>query len=181
FQRLHEEGALTLRVWQSLPGGALPELEALRLRSRVGDDWFRLGYLKMFMDGTLGSQTARLLDGTGVEITSREELAETVQRGAQAGWPVAVHAIGDRANRDALDAFEETRDAWASRGLRPRIEHAQLLDPADIPRFVALGVAASVQFSHATADRDVAERFWADRLEGAYAFRSLIDSGAVVA
>src|SRR5262249_29034859 len=127
------------------------------------------------------SQTARLLDGTGVEITSREELAETVQRGAQAGWPVAVHAIGDRANRDALDAFEETRDAWASRGLRPRIEHAQLLDPADMPRFVALGVAASVQFSHATADRDVAERFWADRLEGAYAFRSLIDSGAVVA
>jgi predicted amidohydrolase YtcJ len=135
----------------------------------------------MFMDGTLGSQTARLLDGSGVEITSREELAETVGRGARAGWPVAVHAIGDRANREALDAFEETRDEWAPRGLRPRIEHAQLLDPADIPRFAALGVAASVQFSHATADRDVAERFWGGRLDGAYAFRSLIDSGAVVA
>jgi predicted amidohydrolase YtcJ len=135
----------------------------------------------MFMDGTLGSQTARLLDGSGVEITSREELADTVRRGARAGWPVAVHAIRDRANREALDAFEETRDEWAPRGLRPRIEHAQLLDTADIPRFAALGVAASVQFSHATADRDVAERFWADRLDGAYAFRSLIDSGAVVA
>ena len=181
FQRLHDEGALTLRVWQSLPGALLPELETLGLRSRVGDDWFRLGYLKMFMDGTLGSQTARLLDGSGVEITSREQLAETVRRAARAGWPVAVHAIGDRANREALDAFEETRDEWAPRGLRPRIEHAQLLDPADIPRFAALGVAASVQFSHATADRDVAERFWAGRLDGAYAFRSLIESGAVVA
>ncbi len=177
----HDEGALTLRVWQSLPGALLPELETLGLRSRVGDDWFRLGYLKMFMDGTLGSQTARLLDGSGVEITSREQLAETVRRAARAGWPVAVHAIGDRANREALDAFEETRDEWAPRGLRPRIEHAQLLDPADIPRFAALGVAASVQFSHATADRDVAERFWAGRLDGAYAFRSLIESGAVVA
>jgi predicted amidohydrolase YtcJ len=181
FQQLHDEGALTLRVWQSLPGALLPELEGLGLRSRVGDEWFRLGYLKLFMDGTLGSQTARLLDGSGVEITSREELAETVRRGARAGWPVAVHAIGDRANRDALDAFEETRDEWVSRGLRPRIEHAQLLDPADIPRFAELGVAASVQFSHATADRDVAERFWFGRLDGAYAFRSLIESGAVVA
>ncbi|HEU5213725.1 MAG TPA: amidohydrolase [Gaiellaceae bacterium] len=181
FQRLHTEHALTLRVWQSLPANKLAEIEALGLRARLGDDWFRLGYLKTFMDGTLGSQTARLLDGTGVEITSRDELAETVRRGARAGWPVAVHAIGDRANRDALDAFDETRDDWAPRGLRPRIEHAQLLASSDIARFAALGVAASVQFSHATADRDVAERFWAGRLEGAYAFRSLIDSGAVVA
>jgi predicted amidohydrolase YtcJ len=181
FQQLHEEGALTLRVWQSLPGSALPELEHLGLRSRVGDDWLRFGYLKMFMDGTLGSQTARMLDGTGVEITSREELADVVRRGARAGWPVAVHAIGDRANRDALDAFEETRDEWAPRGLRPRIEHAQLLDPADIPRFASLGVAASVQFSHAPSDRELAERFWAGRLDGAYAFRSLVDSGTVVA
>jgi predicted amidohydrolase YtcJ len=181
FQQLHGESALTLRVWQSLPGALLPELEALGLRSRVGDDWFRLGYLKMFMDGTLGSQTARMLDGSGVEITSREELADVTRRAARAGWPVAVHAIGDRANREALDAFEETRDEWAPRGLRPRIEHAQLLDEADLGRFAALGVAASVQFSHATADRDLAERFWAERLGGAYAFRSLIESGAVVA
>ena len=69
------------------------------------------------MDGTLGSQTARLLDGSGVEITSREELAEIVRAARAAGWPVAVHAIGDLANRDALDAFEETRDEWAP--LRP--------------------------------------------------------------
>jgi len=92
-----------------------------------------------------------------------------------------VHAIGDRANRDALDAFERTRDAWATRGLRPRIEHAQCLAPEDITRFAEIGVAASVQFSHATSDRDLAERFWEDRLDGTYAFRSLLDSGALVA
>jgi predicted amidohydrolase YtcJ len=179
FQRLHAEGGLKLRVWQSLPADRLAEIELLGFRPRLGDDWFRVGYLKCFMDGTLGSQTARLLDGTGVEITSRDELAEIVRRAALAGWPVAVHAIGDLANRDALDAFEETRDDW--RGLRPRIEHAQLLDAADVGRFASIGVAASVQFSHAPSDRELAERFWGDRVGGAYAYRSLLDAGAVVA
>jgi predicted amidohydrolase YtcJ len=122
-----------------------------------------------------------MLDGSGVEITSREELEQIVRRGARIGWPVAVHAIGDRANRDALDAFEATRDAWAPRGLRPRIEHAQCLAPDDLPRFAQLGVAASVQFSHAPSDRDLADRFWPDKTDGAYAFRSLWESGAVVA
>ena len=116
-----------------------------------------------------------------MEITSRDELAEIVRRAARIGWPVAVHAIGDRANRDALDAFEETRDEWAPRGLRPRIEHAQLLAADDVERFAKLGVAASVQFSHAPSDRDLAERYWSDRVDGAYAFRSLVDSGALVA
>ena len=172
---------LTLRVWQSFPADRLDALEELGLRSGFGGPMLRVGYLKAFMDGTLGSQTARMLDGTGVEITSRAELAEIVLRGAEAGWPVAVHAIGDRANRDALDAFEETRDVWAPLGLRQRIEHAQLLAPEDIGRFAELGVAASVQFSHATSDRDAADRFWAGKTGGAYAYRSLLDSGGVVA
>jgi predicted amidohydrolase YtcJ len=181
FQRLREEAGLTLRVWQSLPHDMLDQLEAIEFRSGLGDDFLRLGYLKAFMDGTLGSQTARMLDGSGVEITSRAELEEIVRRGAAIGWPVAVHAIGDRANRDALDAFEATRNDWAPRGLRPRIEHAQCLAPEDLPRFAELGVAASVQFSHAPSDRDLADRFWAEKTDGAYAFRSLLDSGAVVA
>jgi predicted amidohydrolase YtcJ len=181
FQRLKEHDGLTMRVWQSLPYAKLPELESLGLRSRLGDDYLRLGYLKVFMDGTLGSQTAWLLDGCGVRITSGEELADIALRAAGAGWPVAVHAIGDRANREALDAFESTRDEWHPRGLRPRIEHAQCLDPTDLPRFAELGVACSVQFSHAPSDRDLAERFWPERLEGAYAYRSLLASGAVVA
>jgi predicted amidohydrolase YtcJ len=181
FQRVHDREGLTLRVWQSLPWQKVAELESLGLRSGVGDDRLRLGYLKVFMDGTLGSQTAWMLDGSGVRITSGDELAEIVRRGARAGWPVAVHAIGDRANREALDAFQATRDEWAPRGLRPRIEHAQCLSPEDLPRFAELGVACSVQFSHGPSDRDLADRFWADVVDGAYAFRSLLETGAVLA
>ncbi len=181
FGRIHEREGLTLRVWQSLPVEQLGELASLRLRSRLGDDFLRLGYLKCFMDGTLGSRTAWMLDGSGVRITSGEELAERVREAAAAGWPVAVHAIGDAANRAALDAFEATRDAWQPLGLRQRIEHCQCLAAEDVGRFARLGVACSVQFSHAPSDRDLADRFWAGRTAGAYAFRSLVDSGAVVA
>jgi predicted amidohydrolase YtcJ len=181
FQRIAEGEGLTLRVWQSVPYERLEELEALTFRSRLGDDHLRIGYLKVFMDGTLGSQTAWMLDGTGVRITSGDELAEIVRRAAAAGWPVGVHAIGDRANREALDAFESTREIWAPLGLRQRIEHAQCLSPEDVGRFAEIGVACSVQFSHAPSDRDLADRFWPDKAGGAYAFRSLWDSGAVVA
>ena len=181
WQRLGEERVLTLRVWQSLPAEKADELADVDIRSGLGGPLLRLGYLKAFMDGTLGSQTARMLDGSGVEITSREELVELIRAGARAGFPLAVHAIGDLANRDALDAFEATRDAWQPLGLRPRIEHAQLLAPEDLPRFAALGVAASVQFSHAPSDRDLADRFWGESSSEPYAFRSLLDSGAVVA
>ena len=181
WQRLAGEEALTLRVWQSLPYDHIGRLEELGFRAGIGDDLLRIGYLKVFMDGTLGSQTARMLDGSGVKITGREELAEIVRSATRAGWPVAVHAIGDLANREALDAFEETRDEWAPLGLRQRIEHAQLLAEDDIPRFAELGVAASVQFSHAPSDRDLAERFWAGKTDGAYAYRSLVESGAVLA
>jgi hypothetical protein len=181
WQRIAEEGALSLRVWQSVPYDFVGHLEELGFRSGLGDDRLRIGYLKAFMDGTLGSRTARMLDGSGVEITSREQLVEIIRAGARAGWPVAVHAIGDLANREALDAFEETRGEWAPLGLRPRIEHAQLLTEEDIPRFGRLGVTASVQFSHAPSDREIAERNWAGMTDRAYAYRSLLDSGAVVA
>src|SRR5438128_9709160 len=123
WQRLADEGSLTLRVWQSLPHHQVEELAAVGIRSGFGGPLVRIGYLKAFMDGTLGSQTARMLDGSGVQITSREELVEIIRRGAAARLPVAVHAIGDLANREALDAFEQTRDEWSPLGLRPRIEH----------------------------------------------------------
>jgi hypothetical protein len=181
WQQLESEGALTLRVWQSVPHERVAELRELRIRSGLGGRLLRLGYLKAFMDGTLGSQTAWMLDGSGVRITSGDELEAIVVAGAETGFPVAVHAIGDRANREALDAFERTRETWRPLGLRQRIEHAQLLAADDLPRFAQLGVAASVQFSHAPSDRDLADRFWAGKTDGAYAYRSLLDSGAVVA
>jgi predicted amidohydrolase YtcJ len=179
FERLLESGELAVRVWQSFPWDRLDDLHSLGLRSGFGHDMLRLGYLKGFMDGTLGSATALLLDGSGVEISSRERLEDVVRRGAAAGWPVAVHAIGDAANRAALDAFEAARDAWEPAGLRPRIEHAQLLDEADVARFAEVGVTASVQFSHAPSDRDLAERLWEGK-QGAYAYRSLLDAGALL-
>jgi len=180
FQRLREADELTMRVWQSIPADRLPALRELGLRSGFGDDLLRAGYLKVFMDGTLGSATAKLLDGSGVELTSAERLAEIVREAAAAGWPVGVHAIGDAANRAALDAFEATAGDWRPLGLRQRIEHAQLLDPAELPRCAGRGVAASVQFSHAPSDRDLADRVWEGHA-GAYAYRSLADAGALLA
>ena len=181
WQRLEERGSLSLRVWQSLPHDRLPELRDLALRGGLGSPLLRLGYLKVFMDGTLGSQTAWMLDGSGVRITSGEDLEQIVRDGATAGWPVGVHAIGDAANRAALDAFERTREVWQPLGLRQRIEHAQCLAPEDVSRFGELGVAASVQFSHAPSDEHLARRFWADRLQGTYSFRSLLEAGALLA
>ena len=181
FQRLRDEGNLSLRVWGSIPHERLDDAAALSLKSGFGDEYLRVGYLKCFMDGTLGSQTALLTDGSGVEITSREELEEIIRRGAERGWPVGVHAIGDQANRNALDAFEATRDAWLHMGLRHRIEHAQCLTAEDLPRFAQLGIACSVQFSHAPSDRDLADRLWAERVGGAYSFRSLLETGALLA
>lgn len=181
WQRLLARGELRLRVWQSLPHTSVDELESLGVRGGFGPERLRIGYLKVFMDGTLGSSTARMLDGTGVGITSGEAFCAIIRRAARAGFTVAVHAIGDRANREALDAFERTHDAWAPLGLRPRIEHAQVLDRAELPRFAALGVTASVQFSHAPSDRDLADAAWGERAELAYAYRSLRDAGARLA
>src|SRR5213083_2016249 len=94
WQRLEGEGPLGLRVLQSLPAEKAEELTGVDVRSGLGGPRLRLGYLKAFMDGTLGSQTARMLDGSGVEITSREQLEEYIRTGARAGFPLAVHAIG---------------------------------------------------------------------------------------
>ena len=133
------------------------------------------------MDGTLGSKTARLLDGSGVEITSREQFEDIVRRSARPAGPVAVHAIGDQANRDALDGFEAAAEEWRPRGLRQRIEHAQLVAEDDFRRFGELGVAASPQFTHAPSDRDLADETWAGMTDRAYAWRSLLDGGALLA
>jgi predicted amidohydrolase YtcJ len=181
WQRLEDQGGLPLRVWQSTPAERLPQLREVGLRSGAGSPLLRLGYLKTFMDGTLGSQTAWMSDGSGVTITSGEDLEQIVREGAEAGWPVGVHAIGDAANKAALDAFERSQDAWEPRGLRQRIEHAQCLAPEDVGRFGELGIVCSVQFTHAPSDEQLAKRFWADRLDGTYSFRSLLESGAVLA
>jgi predicted amidohydrolase YtcJ len=174
FAALRDAGELTLRVWQSVPA---ERLAGGGLTPQLADPLLRIGYVKAFMDGTLGSRTARLLDGSGVEITSSARLAEQIRQAERAGFALAVHAIGDQANRDALDAFA----AAATPGARHRIEHAQCVAPEDVARFAALGITASVQYTHATSDRDLVERIWPDRMEHAYPFRSLWEAGARLA
>jgi predicted amidohydrolase YtcJ len=142
--------------------------------------------VKLFADGTLGSRTAALLEPyegsteTGLDLMPPAELACAVARAAEEGLSVAIHAIGDRAVRSALDAIEGSAGALAKLALPPRIEHVQLLDPADRPRFARLGVWASVQPSHCIADIELAERGWGARVERSYPWRSLVEAGASV-
>jgi predicted amidohydrolase YtcJ len=183
WQRLHAERRLSLRVWASLPAERLDEIVALGLRSGLGDDWLRIGPVKAFADGTLGSRTAWMLEpfadaGRGEALLKDEELRDLAGRCGDAGLDLAVHAIGDAANRAVLDALAATRERWAPRGLRPRIEHAQLLRRDDLVRFAELGVTASMQPSHAPSDRPVAEAVWGSRCAGAYALGSLAATGA---
>src|SRR4051812_6080372 len=183
WQRLNGARSLTLRVWASLPAERLGEIVALGLRSGLGDDWLRIGPVKAFADGTLGSRTAWMLEpfadaGLGESLLGAEELRELAGRCGDAGLDLAVHAIGDAANRAVLDALAATRERWHPRGLRPRIEHAQLLHPVDLGRFAELGVTASMQPSHAPSDRLLAQAVWGDRCAGAYALGSLAASGA---
>ena len=122
-----------------------------------------------------------MLDGT----RRADHLARRARRDHPApasapAFPVGVHAIGDQANRDALDAFEATRDEWAPLGLRHRIEHAQILLPGDAERFARSASPSPCQFSHAPSDRDLAERRWAGETHRAYAWRSLLDAGALL-
>lgn len=182
FATLAAGSELPLRVWQSLPVERLAEVATQF--SGFPDaitDYFTVGYIKTYMDGTLGSGTARMIGGGGVEITSCAKLQAIILEAAAQGLPVAVHAIGDQANRDALDAFEATRSTWGPLELRHRIEHAQCVDPRDVQRFASLGVAASVTFPSIASDRDIVTERWHDRLAGAFPVRSLLDVGAVVA
>ncbi len=175
-----------LRVVAHLPHAGLEAALALGLESGVGDDRFRYGAVKLFADGTLGSRTAALLEPyegsteTGMDLMPPAELARAVAQAAGGGLSVAIHAIGDRAVRSALDAIEASAETAAKLALPPRIEHVQLLDPADGPRFARLGVWASLQPAHCVADIEIAERGWGARVGRSYPWRSLLETGASV-
>jgi predicted amidohydrolase YtcJ len=184
LRELAREGAL--RVLASIGHPELDHALALGLESGTGDDAFRIGPLKLFADGTLGSRTASMLEpyeggGTGLDLMSPAELRETVARALAGRLAVAVHAIGDRAVRRTLDAFEAA-GAGARRAPLPcRVEHVQLLHPDDRPRFAALGIAASLQPLHCTADLELVERHWGERRARAYPWRTLLASGTRLA
>jgi predicted amidohydrolase YtcJ len=179
LSRLHAREPLRVRVTWNLPAERLEHAERLGLRGGAGDDHLRIWGVKAFLDGSLGSRTAEMLDGSGVRVLPQPELADLARRCLASGLSLCVHAIGDAAVRRALDAFEPL--ACSSRRWRPRIEHAQCVDPADVPRFRRAGVIASMQPIHAVADRELADREWGARTRHAYAWRPLQDAGAALA
>ena len=191
FQMLHRQGKLGLRVLMHIPVINLEAAIQLGLRSGYGDDFLRIGGVKMFADGALGSRTAAMIepyegeaDNRGIVVTPPGELRRLVGTAHRSGLSVAVHAIGDAANRAVLDALatviEQPRTAVAP-ALPHRIEHVQLLHPADVPRLAELGVVASMQPIHATSDMEMADAHWGARSEWAYAWRSLLQAGTVLA
>ncbi|HEX2207735.1 MAG TPA: amidohydrolase [Longimicrobium sp.] len=190
YKELRDADSLTVRVygWHPLEMRTIQGLNALGVTAGFGDEWLRFGMLKGYTDGTLGSRTAFMLEPFSDQHThglpqyTQAQLDSLVTAADAAGLQVILHAIGDAANRQALDAFERAARANGPRARRHRIEHAQVLDERDIPRFRQLGVIASMQPTHATSDMRWAETRigHARAVEGAYVWRSLLDAGAVV-
>ena len=179
WQRLRERGRLPLRITYNLPLVDLPHAERMGVRSGWGDEWLRIWGVKAFLDGSLGSRTAEMLDGSGTARLTQPDLVDLVERAARAELNVCLHAIGDGAVRRALDALAPHRDAW--RTWRPRIEHAQCVDPKDMKRFARIGVIASMQPIHAVEDRELADRYWPRVAAHSYAWGALERAGARLA
>jgi len=164
---------------RSLPSGPTPWLY---------DDKLRMNGVKLYLDGALGSRGAWLKqpyaddpNNTGLPLLAPAQFRNILVRAAQGGFQPAIHAIGDRANAEALNAVDEIADSY-SQNLRWRIEHAQIVDPADISKFGENGIIASMQPTHQTSDRTMAEaRLDPTRLAGAYAWNSIHEAGAKLA
>ncbi len=190
LQQLHSEKKLNLRIFKGIPRTFLDEAMAEGWQTGKGDDWLRIGPLKLFSDGALGSRTAWMLepyDGypedRGLSLISHEELTQIGKKVLSAGISLAVHAIGDQAIRTVIDSFEQLRKFENTQNLHPatlRIEHLQLINPVDIPRLAKTGIVASMQPIHATSDASMADRLWGERVKSAYAWKSILDAGAML-
>jgi predicted amidohydrolase YtcJ len=189
YQALRAAGELTARlyVWRYVE--SMKPLIATGVRTGLGDDWIRMGALKILSDGSMGSATAAFFDPyldrpetRGLLIHPVDELDSMIADADAAGFQLAVHAIGDRANALVLDAYEQAAKANPARERRWRIEHAQVVRDADVERFKRLGVVASIQPSHCIDDMRWAEReIGHERCRGAYRFRSFLKAGVPVA
>lgn len=188
LSQLETEDRLHLRVFGMIHPDDLEAVVRLGLRTGFGSSHVRIGGVKLYADGALGSQTAHMFepyegsgDDCGVATLTQAQMGSLALEAASAGISVAIHAIGDRANYEALAAVGKYSALFSNSGLRPRIEHAQLLREEEIPLFKKHGVIASVQPIHATSDRDVADRYWGTRARYAYPFKSLLGAGAMIA
>ena len=189
YQDLRARGELTARLYVWRYASALEPLAKAGVRTGLGDEWIRLGALKILADGSMGSGTAAFFEPysddantSGLLLQSVEELERLVRAADAAGYQLAVHAIGDRANSLVLGAFEKAAEANPPRDRRFRIEHAQVVRKADLARYRALGVIASIQPSHCIDDMRWAERrIGRERARDSYNFRSFTAAGIPVA
>lgn len=193
LQLLRERGQLHLRVLKQFNKQYLPSALDMGLRTGFGDDWIRLGALKIFADGALGAHTAAMLepyhhepDNLGLVVTERDEMLDLISRASRAGIASTVHAIGDRAVRTVLDVYQSVRAMEAEAGIprharRHRIEHVQLIHPDDVGRLAELDLIASMQPIHATSDYMTADRYWGERAAFGYNPRLQLDRGVTVA
>ncbi len=193
FQRFKDEGRLTLRVTfnMAMPDNEerLKNLDELRQRFPQKDNWIRFGYLKAFMDGTLGSGTALMFEPfdddpstSGLPMMPYEKIERRVLDADAMGFQIGIHAIGTKANNWILNAYEKAQQVNGKRDSRHRSEHAQILLLSDIPRFAELGVIASMQPTHCITDKRFAEkRIGLERCKGAYAWQRLLKAGVHVA
>jgi len=191
YRKLADQGRLTVRVYAMIAGTG----EDFRALSKDGPllgyahDRLTVRSVKLFADGAMGSRGAALLapysdkpEQTGLLFMTNLEMQHRIETALSAGYQVNIHAIGDAANRQVLDAFDAAYRSVGGRALRNRIEHAQVVAPSDIPRFKQLDLIASMQPTHATGDMNMAEaRIGPERLKGAYAWRSFLDQGTVIA
>ncbi len=193
YEKLMDEGELTSRIDIGAvltdDSERLAQYDELRLKYPPENDWLRFGYLKDFMDGTLGSGTAFMFepfsdepDKTGLPQMTYEELEKKVIAADAEGFQIGIHAIGTKANNWILNAYEKAIETNGERDSRHRSEHAQLLIQEDIPRFAELDVIASMQPTHCITDKRFCEkRIGLERSKGAYVWRSLLDAGAKIA
>ena len=191
YREFADRGALTVRIYAMFEGTG-DDFKAFAREGPLigyGEDRLTVRAVKLFADGALGSRGAALLEPysdapaeRGLLLMTQDEMTRSVETALAAGFQVNVHAIGDAANRQVLDAFETAYAAVGGRPLRNRIEHAQVIAPADIARFKSLDLIASMQPTHATSDMNMAEaRIGKERLRGAYAWRTLLDQGTRIA
>jgi predicted amidohydrolase YtcJ len=190
YKTLKDQGKLTVRITEWLHFVTpMDQLQNMRGEGGTTDPWLKTGALKYVLDGALGSRTAALLapysddaSTSGILTMEPDKLKAMAIERDKAGFQIAIHAIGDKANRVALDTFEAVEKSNGARDRRDRIEHAQVLAPEDLPRFAQLNVIASMQPSHETTDMRWAEdRLGPERSKGAYAWASLLKSGARLA
>jgi len=193
LQLLRERGKLGLRVVKNVNDPHIEHAHELGIRWGFGDDWIRIGGLKIFADGALGPRTALMVDAYenepenfGIAVTDKETMLALVSKASAAGMPSTIHAIGDKAVQDVLDVYEAVRKEETARGEAPstrrhRIEHVQVVHPDDKTRLAELDVIASMQPIHATSDYPMADAYWGDRCGLAYNPRMQIDQGVTVA